>query len=492
MSFHTHQSVSAFQSFFWVAVLLSFAVPSARADSADEARAVNRQVLELIKDKKLIEARALAEKGLALCEDAGSVKGFCIGQFSEFLGDIAFDRGQHADALRYFQDALRAREQQPSHDDRIIALTQLRIGRTQAALHQNEKAEDALQSAVALFARRTPADGELGVALIELAKIYISASWAEAVTVLRRAIDFYVARQGPTGQSTTFAKRLLGAALINLGNRQANDGNYVQAEQSLREAVPLFEPPLPGWERSFAIALVALGKIYELNGRYADAEPYELRALEYSAKSPNPNDPLVLKVLAALTGHYDQTQQFEQAAAYAQRIISVLDGSNQDDPTLASALIWLGRAQNRLGRYSDADATYGRALRIIESSLPEDDLRRANIRIEIGLLRLDEEQYVEAEQEYRTALALSQKYSYPDSAVQSAILAGLSVIYRETGKYSEAERAVTEAIKIDQAAGSARAQLVGERLLLMGTILRRETRTYLKIASYRGRAISVG
>src|SRR5256885_1708965 len=101
------------------------------AGSADEARAINRQVLDLYGKKQFEDARVLAERGLALCDDAADVKVFCASQFVELLGDIATSQQEHAKALTYYQQALQLRGAPPAMDDRVIGKTQLRIGLAQ-------------------------------------------------------------------------------------------------------------------------------------------------------------------------------------------------------------------------------------------------------------------------------------------------------------------------------------------------------------------------
>ena len=301
-----------------------------------------------------------------------------------------------------------------------------------------------------------------------------SEQFDDAVITARRALAVYITVQGRDGKSIPIMQQFLGAALLSLGRRQSDQQNFIEAEKSLREGIQLSDPPLPGWENVFAISLAILGKIYETGGRYADAEAYDLRALEYRSKSADPADPLLLQILAALAAHYDQMQRPDNSAVYARRIISVLDERKQESLPLGSALIWLGRAQSKLGHYSDADATYLRALDVIDRVVPGDDPQRASVRVDIGLLRISQERYEEAETDYRAALALAEKYGYRDSSLRSSILGGLGVIYRDTARYHDAEQALSEAIKIDEAAGSTRAPLLGKRLTLLATILRRE------------------
>jgi tetratricopeptide (TPR) repeat protein len=317
------------RNLFFLTIAAALACTSSRpvlADSGEEARALSQQALSLIAASKFANAMALAQKGLALCDDAGALARYCIGDFNELLGDAATAQSKYQDALPYYEKSLQARLAQLGPDDRLVGITQYRIGRTQAALHNSDAAEGAFRSAAANFEKRTLVERELGATLFELVKIYIASErFDDAVIAARRALDAYIAVQGPDGKTVAVMRRFLGAALIRVGHREANNQNYADAEKPLREGIDLFNPPLPGWEHLFATDLLVLGEIYQSTGRYADAETYELRALDYYEKSADPADPLLLQILAALASHYDQAQNPDASAVYAQRVISVLD-----------------------------------------------------------------------------------------------------------------------------------------------------------------------
>jgi len=189
----------------------------------------------------------------------------------------------------------------------LVARSQFRIGRAALALHDNSDAETAFKGAIAIFDKLAPRDQERAAALLQLQTTYAASErFAEAVPVARQALEAYTTLQGPNGTLLGVSRRTLGAALLSLGRSQTDQQNFVEAEKSLREGVQLFDPPLSGWERVFAISLAILGKIYEVRGLDADAEAYDLRALGYCSKFASPTDPLLLQILGALAGHYDK------------------------------------------------------------------------------------------------------------------------------------------------------------------------------------------
>jgi hypothetical protein len=196
-------------------------VRPALADSGEEARALSQQALILIKASKFADATALAQKGLTLCNDAGAFMRYCVGVFNELLGDAASAQSQYPDALAYYEKSLQARQTQLGPDDRLVGITQYKIGHTHAALRHNHEAEAAFKDAAANFEKRAPVERELGATLFELEKIYMASErFDEAVIAARRALDVYIAVEGHDGKMVPIMQQVLSAALISVGRSQ--------------------------------------------------------------------------------------------------------------------------------------------------------------------------------------------------------------------------------------------------------------------------------
>ena len=435
-----HRTASVFGSFVGVMLLTCVAAtPAGAADTADESRSINRKVIDLIGSSKLDEASALAKNGIALCEDAGPVRVFCLGQFNKSLGNIAYIQKRYLDALDYYEKSLRVREAGLGHDHLLVARSRLRIGRTDLALRRHDEAEAILKSAIAIFEKLTPVERELGVALNELEKLYMtSGRLDEAVVAGRRALETYTLIEGPDGQLASIGKRNLSAGLLSLGQFKYKQEDYTTAEQALREGIQLFGSPTAGGGSALTAALLTLGKIYDLSSRYAEAEAVELRALEYSERFGGYADPLLPDILSSLAAHFQQAHRPNDAIEYARRAVSVLDERKQENSTLGFTQVWLGRAASDLGKYSEADAAFARAKGVLDRVLREDDPQRASVRIDIAVLQLNHEQFEEAEQEYRAALAMVEKFAYRNSTWHSTILAGLALVCRDTARFHDA------------------------------------------------------
>jgi tetratricopeptide (TPR) repeat protein len=166
--------VEIFPRQFLTAALLFASTVTAAAqgvDTADESRAISRQVSALIKARSFNEAEALANKGLALCENAVGVRGFCLGQFNDSLGDIAYSTAQYSNALIFFQKAVEAREGLLNNESALALASQVRLGSTYLALHRLDDAEPFLKNAVAGLARTAPLSSNLKTALEALTQL---------------------------------------------------------------------------------------------------------------------------------------------------------------------------------------------------------------------------------------------------------------------------------------------------------------------------------
>jgi hypothetical protein len=211
-----------------VSLLACICSRSALADSGEEARALRQQTLSLITASKFSDATALAQEGLALWDDAGAFTRYCVGVFNELLGDAARYQSNYLDALPYYEKSLQARQAQTGPDDRLVGIVQYKIGSTQAALHHNDAAEAAFNSAVANFQKRTPVERELGLTLFELAKLYMaSGRFDDAVIAARRALDVYITVQGPGGKTVSVIQQFLDAARPPVGGVVSPEGAMI-------------------------------------------------------------------------------------------------------------------------------------------------------------------------------------------------------------------------------------------------------------------------
>jgi len=455
----------------------SVAGPARAVDTADETRAMSRQVSALIKSRNLSEAEALAKRGLALCDDAVGVRGFCLGQFNEWLGDIAFMQGQYLASIVYYQKGSEAREGILDSGNVLIFTSQLRLGRSYLALRRLDEAEPLFKSAIAGLSRVAPASPDLALGLRFLRELYMaSGQMDEEVAASRREMEFHEKNTGNNAEALLRSKILLNTVLFKQARQLSGKNNYLDAERALIEAIKLLDPPQSGAEKYLGVSLEELGVLYDKLHRYAEAEPLMLRGLEFRTRFSEPSDPNLPILLFNLAALYQNWGKPEASIPYATRAISKFEEAKTENSTLGYAWTRLGRVYKALGQTAEAERSFSRAREVLDRVLPEADPQRVAIRFEIGSLYLNQEKYVDAEQAYQSALSATLKLAKPDTTWRSSVLAELGLTYREEARYQDAERLLLEAVRLEEAVGNERKPLLAQRLTSLASIYRRQNR----------------
>jgi tetratricopeptide (TPR) repeat protein len=388
--------------------------PAAADDPANEARAINQQVLALIKTSNLTEAETLAKKGLLLCDDVANVKVFCASQFNESLGDIAFAQAQYSSSLAYYEQSLRLREAGLENGNPLISRSLQRVARVYLALQRRAEAETYVERAVSGFEKSVPISRELGLSLGYLRNIYLETDRIDkAATVARRQMQVYEAIGERDGPAASSAKLGLSVVLSRQALTLISKNSYSDAEPILIEAIKLIDPPPLGTEKTFSALQAQLGHVYERQHRYAEAEPFMLRALEYRTKIAGPADTEMPTMLSNLASLYSNLRKPTDTLTYALRAVAWFDENKQENSALGFVLLRMGGAQAQLGHPSDAEATLLRSRDVLDRFLQKGDPARISVRNDIAALWMGQERYGKAEQELQSGLEIEKELGKP-------------------------------------------------------------------------------
>jgi len=460
-------------------------------DTADEVPAISRAVAALIKTRHFYEAEALAHKGLALCDTATAVRGLCLGQFNDSLGDIAYLQKDYSSSLDFFQKAVEAREGLLDSENALIFASQVRLGRTYLALDRVDEAEPLLKKAIAGLNRAAPLSPNLGIALETLRRLYAASGRIdEEVGIQRSELEFHEKAESGNVQRIQRWRLSLHDALVRQAKSLSGRKNEVDAERALLESTKLIDPPPPGAEKYLSVSLEELGILYDRQRRFAEAEPLLLRALAYREKLAGPSDSNLPVALLGLAALYQNWGKQETSLQYALRAIAKFDEAQIQDLRLAVALLKLGQAHSALGQIAEAERSLLRAKDVLDHFVPENDPLRIKVRLDLGALQISVENYAEAERYFQSALELEQKYPNPNTYWRSEALAWLGAVYRDTARYDEAERLLSEAVKLEEMVGDTRKSLLAPRLSQLGSIYRRQNR-YAEAESSFSRALEL-
>jgi len=233
---------------------------------------------------------------------------------------------------------------------------------------------------------------------------------------------------------------------------QRGEAQDYQKEQALainyfRKAIALQKKS--GLEADLSYSLHNLAYLYNSQGRYSEAEPLYLQALELRKRllgDEHPDVATSLNNLASL--YYSQGRYSEAEPLYLQALELRKRLLGDEHPDVATSLNNLANLYNSQGRYSEAEPLYLQALELTKRLLGDEHPNVAASLHNLANLYNSQGRYSEAEPLYLQALELRKRLlgdEHPDVATS---LNNLASLYYSQGRYSEAEPLLLQALEL--------------------------------------------
>jgi CHAT domain-containing protein/tetratricopeptide (TPR) repeat protein len=202
-----------------------------------------------------------------------------------------------------------------------------------------------------------------------------------------------------------------------------------------------------------AASLNNLALLYEETGAYAQAEPLYRRALAINEKALGRNHPATAEVLNNLAELYRATGAYAQAEPLYQQALAIREKAlGHNHPDTARSFNTLATLYLETGAYAQAEPLYQQALAIREKALgPEHPLTAASLNNLAALYRTMGS-YAQAEPLFRRAVAIAEKVLGPEHPNTAASLNNLALLYQEMGSYAQAEPFYRRALAINEKA----------------------------------------
>ena len=228
----------------------------------------------------------------------------------------------------------------------------------------------------------------------------------------------------------------LATNLNYLANLYYSQGRYSEAEPLLVQALELRNRLLGEDHRNVATSLNNLALLYKSQGRYSEAEPLYLQALELYKRLLGEDHRNVATSLNNLALLYDSQGRYSEAEPlYLQALELIKRLLGEDHPYVASSLNNLAGLYKSQGRYSEAEPLYLQALELRKRLLGEDHPDVATSLNNLALLYKSQGKYSEAEPLYLQALELAERVlgvNHPNTVIVRKNLASLQAKMVET------------------------------------------------------------
>ncbi len=210
---------------------------------------------------------------------------------------------------------------------------------------------------------------------------------------------------------------------------------------------------LTNWieDKDLTWPFVGLGRFYQGQGIYEQAEPWREQCLSLSRERLGEKHPSVVTSLNNLALLYWNQGRYQQAETF---FLQALEMNKQllgpQHPDVATSLNNLAALYESQGRYSEAEPFYLQALEIYKQLLGEPNLHVANSFNNLALLYKSQGRYSEAEPFYLQALEIYRQLRGPKHPDVTISLNNLAALYHSQGKYSEAEPFYLQALEMRQ------------------------------------------
>ena len=419
----------------------------AYAQGLEEAASLDRQVIQLSQQGRYSEAVPLAERVLAIREEALGSNHPQVALALYSLAILFTSQGRYADAEQLFIRSVAIDDKVFGPDNTVSATTLSDLAELYRIQHRYADAEPlAKRSLASLEKAHGPNDPRIAYPLNNLASLYQDEGrYADAEPLYKRALAIREKALG--SDNLDYA-----SSLNNLASLYRDEGRYADAEPLYKRSLAVAEKAFGPNHPSVARSLNNLASLYQDQGRLSDAEQLYKRSLDIRAKALDPDDPDIAVSLNNLGTLYLLQGRFADAEPLLKRSLSVFEKVfGQNDPNFAETLNNLAQLYQKQGRYADAEPLFKRALAIYETSSSDNPDITASLN-NLATLYDDQGRYADAEPLYKRSLATNEKIFGPNHPYVAQSLNNLALLYEKQGRYADADPLYERSLGINEKA----------------------------------------
>jgi CHAT domain-containing protein/Tfp pilus assembly protein PilF len=284
-----------------------------------------------------------------------------------------------------------------------------------------------------------------GALYLEARALYVLGKYPEAEKLYKLALPIFE-KAKPTAPSI----RDLARTLIGLGRVYEHEGRYAEAQTTQKRALSIVESAPDSDQMVVSEAIEDLGNASYGEGRYAEAEDYYKRALAIREKGSDPiSQRAVSQTLNLIANVYMRTGRFSEAEPLLKRAIDIQEKiAGPSHPDVAKSLTNLAEFYRLTGRYAQAEPLQRRALDIQEKPLGPDHPHVGVTLNNLALTYFSWGRYTDALPLYERSVAIQEKALGKDHPQVALSLNNLGLTYMRLGRYGEAEPVLKRALAI--------------------------------------------
>jgi CHAT domain-containing protein/Tfp pilus assembly protein PilF len=411
----------------------------------DEAASLNQQAEKLYKEGRFSDAIPLAQRALAIRENALGPDHPDVADILNKLAILYHSQGRYADAEPLYKRslAIRAKVFGPGPD---VGASLNNLAELYRAQGRYAEAEPIYKLSLSIREKTLgPDHPDVASSLNNLAAVYSSQGrYADAEPLYRRSLAIREKTLGPDHLEVAHS-------MSNIAILYDSEGRYANAEPLLKRSLAIQEKNLDPNHPDVATSLQLLAGLYQKQGRYAEAEPLLRRSLAIRQKTLGPDHPEVAQSLNNLANLYHSLGRYVDAEPLFKQSLAIHERVNgRDHPDVGTSLNNLANLYFAQGRYADAEPLLKRSLAIEEKVLGPDHPAVATSLNNLANLYKAQARYADAEPLLKRSFAIREKTLGPDHPAAAASLNNLANLYSAQGRYTDAEPLLKRSLAIEE------------------------------------------
>jgi tetratricopeptide (TPR) repeat protein len=237
--------------------------------------------------------------------------------------------------------------------------------------------------------------------------------------------------------------------LFHLGRAYDSQYRYAEAESCYRQAQDIHRKILSEEHPAYAADLLALAGLSYSTNHYDHAEALYLEALAIQKKTLGDEHSDYATTLDNLATLYVAMGRNDQAETlYLQALEIEKNNLGKDHPVYAATLCNLGDLYRLMGRFAQAEPLYLQALEIRKKILGEQNPDYARSLDRLAALDDSMGRYKQAEPLYKQAIEIRKQALGEEHPDYARSLNNLALLYKELGRYKESELLYRQALEI--------------------------------------------
>lgn len=275
-------------------------------------------------------------------------------------------------------------------------------------------------------------------------------------------IDVYALAKVPAGRYEIQLSELRQATETDLALHRArklfiefirlrDQGKWIEARPLLIQALEIREKVLGPDDLLVVNTLGYLADSYYYTGDYSTAEPLSLRALKIRENVLGPNSPALANDLLEMSADYQDRGDYFKAEEMQQRAWGILERANLTETADAAGVLeGLANTYYARGDYRSAESYSERSRAVWEKLIGPDHFHLSTSFTFMGRVAYDAAEYAKSEEMFRRALALSEKALGKDHLSVTTYVNNLAMVYCTTGRYAEGEALYQGALAVHE------------------------------------------